>query len=761
MTFLLVTCRLIKLRFVKQLRNKSTAQILLGIASYVDLWKGFGFKPAFLSFDNEPALVHAKDEIFAKHGLRMDFVAPGAHEKVAERDVGTVKRLVYTNIMDLGHAVDQRMVRGIVEDTIRVLNFLPNSETGFEAPRAFLDGERLDMGRWSRCHAGQVGEFTIPYPSGGDRKEICYVLSHSGDNARVRILPGGEEVTRSGRFTPMEKTPAIIAMIEQSISGARRQQYNDLLSEIKDYEEEYHRDGSLLLEDPSTYAPSQLQSAPPQPQSAGPTAAEPHQGSTPVIDPTTSDPLSTAPSSAPALGGTLTPVAPADFTAIEALRQQPQQPPQATVRPAANDVTPAVPDPPTTVPASPLEPAMESGASRPQRTPYRARYREDSSVVNLPPTRPVRAAAQHPPGFYSELGRRAGRQSNSTDCLPETAFREPIDVHHMYAEECARLFGRPRQEAAGIAEVMNVIGSGGLEPVDYRKLTADELKSALPSLFFYKDKDLLPEELAKQRAQSNDPSTQSWQTVESKRAKRESKVTKEQQKRGEKVKIKARWVGGGHKQKKPMVLGDKVAPTARSAAHSILLAIAAHSGSKPSVGDVPTAYLKAMHPGVSEDGSPLYIVADRETARLILLAYPDLSPLVRPNGTMVLRVVKALYGLIESAWLWYKELVSTFEGLGYELLESDRGVLAKNVYKGKKRVGFNFVSLHVDDILSVPSNNDIGRGLSNELWDFLEANGRASSFREVSTCITWALTFAWIRSPELLIDHRGDPSRRC
>ena len=32
---------------------------------------------------------------------------------------------------------------------------------------------------------------------------------------------------------------------------------------------------------------------------------------------------------------------------------------------------------------------------------------------------------------------------------------------------------------------------------------------------------------------------------------------------------------------------------------------------------------------------------------------------VTPNGTMVLEVAKALYGLVESAWLWYQELADS------------------------------------------------------------------------------------------------------
>ena len=131
------------------------------------------------------------------------------------------------------------MLHGIVKDTITLLNFLPNSETVDGTPRTFLDGERLDYARWSRVYAGQVAEFEIPYPkqlNRGTRKEIGYVIGHQGDNPIVRLLPAGKKlVIRSGHLRVLEKSPAIVSLIEQGISGAKRQRFNDLLSEIKDF----------------------------------------------------------------------------------------------------------------------------------------------------------------------------------------------------------------------------------------------------------------------------------------------------------------------------------------------------------------------------------------------------------------------------------------------------------------------------------------------------------------------------------------------
>ena len=237
--FSLISCRLIKLRCVTRLQNKGATEVTRAISECVNIWKGYGSKPKVLSWDQEPALVHCAAEIWTQHSLRVEFTSPDAHERVAERDVRTVKEHVYSCIMSLGHAVDEEMVEGIVRDIITLLNFFPNSETVDGTPRTYLDGERLNYERWSRVYAGQVAEFELPYAKAanrGVRMETGYVIGHQGDNPVVRLIPGGRRlVVRSGYIRPMEKTPAIIALIEQGIQGARRQRFNDLLCEIDDF----------------------------------------------------------------------------------------------------------------------------------------------------------------------------------------------------------------------------------------------------------------------------------------------------------------------------------------------------------------------------------------------------------------------------------------------------------------------------------------------------------------------------------------------
>ena len=261
-----------------------------------------------------------------------------------------------------------------------------------------------------------------------------------------------------------------------------------------------------------------------------------------------------------------------------------------------------------------------------------------------------------------------------------------------------------RVACAGAEEIINIIGREALIPIDFRKLTKEDLAKVLPSFIFYKAKDLLPSE-----DQECDQRNQTWTTVTSKRAKR---ITKKR------VKIKGRWVGGGHKQKKHEALRDRVAPTARSTTHAIVFAIAAKEKRPLHVGDIPSAYLQAKH--VPADGSTTYIRADKDTTKIITKVYPDLQSFVTESGTMILEVARALYGLVESAWLWYQELAATLSQMGYIVCEADRGLFVKQSFRGDKLIASNIVSVHVDDLISAASPNKEGQALSTQFWEALE-----------------------------------------
>ena len=242
--------------------------------------------------------------------------------------------------------------------------------------------------------------------------------------------------------------------------------------------------------------------------------------------------------------------------------------------------------------------------------------------------------------------------------------------------------------AAGITEVKNMISvRTATLPQDYRKLSKKTIREALPSFMFYKAKDETPEPVPLPTKQDG------WTTVINKRA------AKRQKKLARKIRLRARWVGGGHRQKRSDILDERIAPTARSTTHNILLSIAAKERRQLLVGDIPSAYLQAEHKPA--DGEPVHIIADKHTSKLIAEAHPEYSDFIMPNGTMILKVQKAMYGLVESAWLWYKELEKHLLNIRYKVSAHDRALFYKNIMENGECIASNITSVHVDDIASV------------------------------------------------------------
>ena len=540
------------------------------------------------------------------------------------------------------------MIEGIVRDTVVLLNYMPNSETVTVSPRSILDGERLNYARWSRVYAGQVAEFEVPYAQHnkqGARRELGYVLGHQGDNPIVRLLPAGKRlVIRSGHINAIEKSPAIINLIEQGITGAKRQRYNDLLTEINEfYSERDHIATSAPVPTPpdTTAAPDQH-----------PIEHVPSRQQEPIV-------LPPSPPAAPAE---------LDFDAL------------------------LIPDGPTPTDVVVDEEPSTLDSAR-DTTPIPPHSSTPLGSEAPAPRRSSRLGARKPDGFYSKLA-KGESVADYTAC-------------HMRAAECERLYGTEPTLEAGLSEVTNMIGRKAAIPQDFRQLSPRIIKEALPSFLFYKAKEELP---------ISDPETyptvETWQPVLSKKAKKRAKKEK-------RIKIKGRWVGGGHRQSRAEALAERVAPTARGTTHSIIMAIAAFEGRRLQIGDIPAAYLQADH--VPSNGKPVYIVADKHTTALVVQAYPDTAAMVRPNGTMILLVAKAMYGLIESAWLWYKELERHLVSIGYTVSDHDRGLFYKRTYANGKCVASNFASVHVDDIASAATNNAAGVELELEFWNSMEA----------------------------------------
>jgi hypothetical protein len=145
------------------------------------------------------------------------------------------------------------------------------------------------------------------------------------------------------------------------------------------------------------------------------------------------------------------------------------------------------------------------------------------------------------------------------------------------------------------------------KPVDYRNLTNEEYKAVIRSHMFLKEKH---------------------------------------QADGSFDKLKARFVAGGNMQDKS-IYDDISSSTASSQTVFTNAAIAAHEGRKVKVGDVPGAYLN------SPMKMRVLMLIDKVNADILVKIDPRYEAFRRPDGCIIVVLLKALYGCVESANLWY------------------------------------------------------------------------------------------------------------
>ena len=210
-------------------------------------------------------------------------------------------------------------------------------------------------------------------------------------------------------------------------------------------------------------------------------------------------------------------------------------------------------------------------------------------------------------------------------------------------------FGDEAAKASVTKELRNMMDMGALEPVHSSTLSKDEYKRILPSHLFLKDK---------------------YNAA------------------GKFESLKSRLVGGGHMQDHSEY-GSITSPTVRTQSVFLALNEAAFEHRTVSTIDIKGAYLNATLKSVI-----VYIRLAKDLSAIYATLRPQYKKFLRPDGTMILRVRKALYGLIESAMLWYEHLCASLISLGYKCLASDKGMFTREDAKGKSTL-----CVHVDDIL--------------------------------------------------------------
>lgn len=204
---------------------------------------------------------------------------------------------------------------------------------------------------------------------------------------------------------------------------------------------------------------------------------------------------------------------------------------------------------------------------------------------------------------------------------------------------------------AAIAEVKQIDGKGSWHPVLKKNLSREERRAIVRTFMFVLDK-FTPE--------------------------------------GELLKVKARLVAMGNMQNPDNILMDVSAPTVDITSVLAMAAINAQESRKKMTCDVGGAFLHTVWP--KEQGQQV-VHLDRINTSILLQVRPDYQRFVQPDGCILMALDRALYGLIQSARLWYDRLTAVLRGEGYAPNPVDPCVW--NIGVGSEQCTVLF---HVDDL---------------------------------------------------------------
>lgn len=687
----LTSDRLVHLKIGTFPRGKSTKSLLNAVTNVVNRWKGYGRTVKEIASDREAGLLAAAPQIFAELGVTIIPRTAEGHEKLIEREGRTVKEAVYAvakGWKSRGMRIPKVAIPHIIGDVLTIENRSPNSQTYPESPMGMLQGTRLDLTKIGTSGVGTFGMFWVPYRKAQDRRELGIIIGHENYNPIVLTLPEGTvAVVRDRRFEVLPDHPKYVDWVNElrDADGITEYEngYNDLEKELREHADDSY-DPRIQTPVAAQYVPSahrpptQVTGAPPLPA----VTPLPTNRAPPVVESARSvPPLIAQHQSEPSLPPANSHVA---------------QPPPVHV--------------PAPQPAVQQQPVVSEG-------------------------RPRRAGAERPEGFYNEkrlASHRVGAVAAETCAndvhVTHVSIAEAIDelltANQMSHREAASRHGIEKQVEAALDEVVGILGdghkSGTMEPVLPKSLSKLERNGALRSFMLYKEKMINPNEEvmhtsthggvspAKHPKLPSDDDlsdvtddANDWTKVLSRKDKKKAVY---------RIKLKARLVGNGAQQD-GVDKSNMVAPTARAISHKLLLNICAYDKADIRIGDVPKAYLNAKYE--NHNGKQLFVRLDKITADIAVKRYPRLKDYLLENGEMICKVNKALYGLVESAWLWFREVSGTVLSHGFSATP-DLGV-----YTRREGNDYVHLSLHVDDFFGGSSHTKRGLAMHDEIWSAL------------------------------------------
>jgi hypothetical protein len=250
---------------------------------------------------------------------------------------------------------------------------------------------------------------------------------------------------------------------------------------------------------------------------------------------------------------------------------------------------------------------------------------------------------------------------------------------HISVDKATELYGDAATESI-FTELRKLHGKGTMQPINIETLNRQQRRTIITSKMFLKEK---------------------------------FKST------GDFEKLKSRFVAGGHRQDRSVYEDwETTSPTVGMSSVYMLAALAAKEGRQVMTIDVGNAYLNAA---IQRD---VFMRIEPTIARMLAQLDPSYATHVQQDGSIVVKLKKALYGCVESSQLWYDNIRTKLLTLGFVQNRKDACVFNK-VHNGKQLT----VALYVDDLMCTCVDPSALEWLYEELLsEYHELNVHRGSF---------------------------------
>jgi hypothetical protein len=165
--------------------------------------------------------------------------------------------------------------------------------------------------------------------------------------------------------------------------------------------------------------------------------------------------------------------------------------------------------------------------------------------------------------------------------------------------------------------------------------------------------------------------------------------------------VKGRMVYNGKPTREWLSREDSASPTAALESIMLTAVIDAHEERDVMTCDIPNAFIQALMPEVKDGDERVMMKITGVLVDMLVELNPELyGPYVvyernRQNKVLYVQVMRAIYGMLEAAILWYKKFRGELEQKGFKFNPYDPCV-ANRTEKGSQHT----LLFHVDDLKS-------------------------------------------------------------